>query len=979
MLILHNKKTVKKFTIIMKNMIKLCAVSLAMAMTANAQTGKLFTVDRELSSSMVHQVYQDRMGVIWIATENGLDRYDGARFTTYKNEAGNKQSLSSNFVNNVFEDSRGHFFVSTYDGLNLLDRAHGTFKRIPLQSRGYASEHAGVQMATQRRNGDVLVAVAGFEGIYSVHFDGDSVVAKNTEIELPYSIVNLIFEDSKRRLWYSVEGRGLYCYDGKHNVQAGGMPRTTVHAMCEDRQGRIFAGCRDGGLFMLDNNARSFRQADFAGQTAGLKVRALLTDIDGNILIGTDDDGLKSFNPTTLTLADVKVNTMELSTENMKVHSLLRDKCNDLWIGAYQKGVLLQSNTMNGFELIGWRSTTARLGSSACVMSVIKTRSGTTLIGTDGDGLYAVSPQGSVRHYAHTAAANSVPATITALFEDSRGTVWIGSYMEGMARIDIGSGTCGRVNTLLNSNGQMVKSINSFAEDRNGRLWIGSNGDGLFSMELSTGRITDWTETGTSGGNIYNKWVNKVLTTSDGRVYVGTFGGMSCLDTKKKSWTSAFGTNHLLPNEVVNTLFEDEKHNIWAGTTTALVSIDPRNGKTQRLTMDDGLPSNSITGILPDRHGNLWLSTSHGLSCFDPKRKKFINYYADNGLQSNEFSKNAAYGGEELMFGGTNGVTRFRPENITVPERKPQVMIASFFIHDQMVKPGMKSGFWQITKDEPMKSEKFSLAHSDNSFNIEFTAMEFYDPTRVTYSYSMNNNQYISLPIGVNHLSFNRLPAGTYHFKVRSCVLGVYSDPIEFTVTIHPAWYASPIAYLIYIVLIATAAWYICLHLKRKHQLKQRMQELGYAEQVKEAKLQFLINISHEIRTPMQLIVSPLQKLISTDKDTRRQSEYSIIMRHTQRVIRLINQIMDLRKIDKGKMQLRFRKTNVNSLVADVCNLFSYQMEERHITFTLTSRDKNITAWLDNKHFDKILANLLSNALKFTPPLWQNNSFAIGG
>lgn len=949
-------------------LLTLCVALLAEPLKAGAQTGKLFTADRELSSSMVNCIYQDRSGVVWIATENGLNRYDGARFTEFKHEQGNARSLSNNSVNNVFEDSQGHFFVSTYDGLNLFDRARGTFKQVPLRSRGFTADHAGVQMVTQRRNGDVLVAVSGFEGIYVVHFDGDSVTAKNIEFKIPYAIVNFVFEDSKGRLWYSVENNGLYRYDGKRCVQAGGIPHTTVHAMCEDKQGRIYAGCRSGGLFMLDGSGTNFRQAGFTGQTAALKVSALLPDIDGNVLIGTDGNGLKSFNPAALTLTDVKMNTLELSAEKMKVHSLLCDSSGDLWIGAYQKGVLLLPSFKNGFELIGWRSATARLESSACVMSVIKTRGGTTLIGTDGDGLYTVSPQGSVRHYAHTAAANSVPSIITALFEDSRGTVWIGSYLEGVARLNAENGTCSYVDRLLNYKGQKVKSVNSFAEDREGRLWIGSNGDGLFSYDLATGRVTDRSGSDKAKNSLYNRWINAVLVASDGRIYVGAFGGMSCFDPKRKSWLSAFGTNRLLPNETIYTLCEDSRRDIWAGTSTGLVRLNPHDKSIKKFTTKDGLPSDMITAVRTDRKGNLWISTSHGLSQLDMRTMKFANFFADDGLQGNEFSKNAAIADGELLFGGTNGVTRFRPENIRQHKRMPDIRLAGLYINGQEAAVGMKSGYWQVTKEEVMKSKRFDLANSDNSFSLEFTAMEFYNPMRISYSYSINGRPWIMLQPGVNRVSFSRLAAGTYSFKVRSCDGGVYSKPLEFTVKIHPAWYASPLAYIIYVLLIAAAAWFLYCQMKRRLTIRREMQEHIYQENLKEAKLQFFINISHEIRTPMQLIISPLQKLISTDKEAGRQSQYQLIMHNAQRILRLINQLMDMRKIDKGKMRLLFRKTDVNSLVADVCQSFGYQMEKRRVTFSLTASDEHITAWLDPDNFDKILNNLLSNALKFTPP-----------
>jgi len=944
-----------------------CITLLSTTFKANAQTGKLFSADRELSSSMVNHVYQDREGVIWIATEDGLNRYDGTRFSTFRNEPGNKETLSNNNVNSVFEDSNGHLFVCTLSGLDVYNRARGVFKHVSLHGRGFYTDNANVKMVMQRRNGDLLAACCGFSGLYQISVNGDSVTADYFPIELEYGMVNLVFEDSRGTLWLSNMDRGLFCIKNGKLAAAHGLQGNIVQSLCEDKQGRLFAGCGLGGLFIMDRRDGSFKKVSHDLHSE-LAVYTLYATETGNVLIGTDGDGLKEYNAATNRITDVQVSTLDLNPTKMKIHSILRDRQGNMWLGAFQKGVLLLPVYSNNFKLTGWKSATQRLGSSSCVMSVLRTRSGTTLIGTDGDGLYTVSPQGATRHFAPSQSQTSVPAIITALFEDSRGTVWIGSYQHGMARLDYETGRCSYINNLHDTDGRSVQSVNSFAEDRQGRLWIGSNGNGLLCLDLATGHTADWTTMEDPQNCMYNKWINKVLIAADGKIYAGTYGGLSCLDPKKRSWTSVFGTNRLLHDETVLTLHEDARHRIWAGTSTGLICLNPRNGKTRKLTMKDGLPGNMITAILPDNNGNLWISTSHGLARLNPQTMTSVNFYADDGLQGNEFSKNAAFADSELFFGGTNGITHFVPKQIEEPKRKPLIRIAGLYLNDKTVSAGMKSGHWRITDNEVMKSDKFQLAHNDNSFSIEFTAMEFYNPMRINYSYSINGGQWITLAPGVNRISFNRLAAGTYHFKVRSCDYGIYSEPLEFTVKVHPAWYASWLAYMIYTLILAAALWYTYRQLRQRSAMKREMREHVYQEQLKEAKLQFFINISHEIRTPMQLVISPLQKLMANDKDSGRQGEYSLMMRNAQRILKLVNQLMDLRKIDKGKMRLRFRETDVNSFVADICHTFEFQMRRKNITLAVNTDGKAITAWLDTENFDKVIVNLLSNALKFTPP-----------
>ena len=944
----------------------LCVILTVVCIRAIAQAGKLFTADRELSSSMINRIYQDRDGVIWIATEDGLNRYDGARFLTLRHETGNDQSLSNNYVNDVFEDSKGHLYISTMDGLNIYDRARGVFKRVPLRSPEGTAYHANVQMVTERRDGSVLVAAQGYGGLYTLKFEGDSIHTCNIPLNFDSHMVNLAYEDRNGGLWLSAIDLGLYRYRGKRFVPVGGMGGTNFNTLCEDGHGRLYAGSMTGGLFVQDRPDGPFRRIS-SGIIPSLNIKAMLPDGRGNILIGTDGQGLKLYNTATGTVTDMPLNTTEIGVDHSKIHSILRDRNGDLWLGSYQKGVLLLPMFTSGFRLTGYRSVTSRLDGSACVMSIMRTRGGTMIIGTDGDGIYCIERNGHMRHFRPSAAANGVPQTVMALFEDSRGAIYIVSYLQGMARFNPETGACTYIKTLKNLYGRPVRAVYSFAEDRAGRIWIGSNGDGLLCFDPETGECKDWSIMSGKSNRLYNRWVNKVLITADGNIWVAAFGGMSRLDPKRRSWLTINGKNRLLPDEVIYTLYEDKRHNIWAGTLTGLILIDTKNKSTRKLTMRDGLPSNMITAILPDKRGGLWLSTSHGLSRLDTRTMKFVNYYADDGLQGNEFSKNAAFADGELMFGGTNGVTVFNPTQIKIPSRRPQVRIAAMYIHDQRVTVGMKSGLSCITEQEPMKSDRFTLAHNDNSFSLEFTAMEFYNPLRISYSYSINNGPQTTLAPGVNRLSSSGLRPGRYRFRVRSCDYGIFSAPLEFTVIIRPAWYASWPAYIIYVLIIAGAAWYASRLMRRRYRLRRQMQEHIYQEQVKEAKLQFFINVSHEIRTPMQLIISPLQKLIDTDADPARQGQYGMIMRNASRILRLINQLMDMRKIDKGQMRLRFCLTDINSFVADVCKAFEFQMQRRGITFTFVQAAKDVKAYIDPQNFDKVLVNLLSNALKFTP------------
>lgn len=279
----------------------------------------------------------------------------------------------------------------------------------------------------------------------------------------------------------------------------------------------------------------------------------------------------------------------------------------------------------------------------------------------------------------------------------------------------------------------------------------------------------------------------------------------------------------------------------------------------------------------------------------------------------------------------------------------------------------MKSGRYDIVTTSVTNSNKFHLSHKDNSFSIELSAMEFYSPERISYSYTFNSNTWVNLQSGVNRISFSELTPGIYHFQIKARDYNSYSEIKKLTIIISPPWYVSWWAKTIYCLTAVIITIFIIVQIRQRYRARQEMLEHIHAEQLNEAKLQFFINISHEIRTPMSLIISPLQKLMATDYDTERQQSYNIIYRNAERLLRLVNQLMDIRKIDKGQMQLKFQETDIVSFIQDLHYTFAYQANTKHIKLDFHSEVKELKAWIDPKNFDKVILNILSNAFKFTP------------
>jgi len=943
----------------------------------HAQSGKLFSADKELSNSLIYTIHQDKKGIIWIATEDGLNRYDGSKFSIYKHDKDDTHSLGHNFVRVLFEDSKDHFFVGLFKGLQLYDYATDTFNDIRMVMDNGEVMKSHVTSIIERKNGDIIIGTSG-EGIYLLVQENGELYAKQESWLVPSLHILCIYEDKEENLWVSTQDKGLYLLTKNKNLisffRHNNIVLHEISSICEDREGNLLVGSMNRGLFGFNRDAMSFFPIDYP-ENPNLPIKTLFTDGSNDIYIGTDGDGVKIYKADRKKIIDNDFNITLFDLEQSKAHAILKDDAGNIWLGIYQKGVILIPVQTNKFNYIGYKSVKNNIIGSSCIMSVYEDREGILWVGTDNDGLYGIYPNGQSVHFSHSTKTNSVPPTIISIYEDSNNDLWIGSYLNGMAKVNKKTGECTYITNLLDENLNPVQRVYSFQEDGDKRLWIGTMGSGLYSMDLKTKEVTNHNKIATKNlppdeNYLFNSWIDCMYFSSkENKLYIGTYNGLACLDLKTQSYLLTFGSQVLLPGLVIYTLHEDEKGNLWAGTSDGLIQINKDIWQASIFTMEDGLPSDVICAIKGDEKGNLWISTHYGISQFNPADQTFINYYASDGLQGNEFSKGAALVNSrgQLIFGGISGITYFIPQQISPQEKKLKIRITDFYIHDQQVKKGTKSGSYTVIDTSVMDAEEFNLSHKDNSFSIEFSTMEFNTPERITYSYSINGGNWVSLLPGTNRISFSNLSPGKYNFRVRAKDFNSYSNERELSVIINPPWYLTSWAKLIYLLITILFIWLAFLEARQRYRSRQKMIEHQHAEEINEAKLQFFMNIAHEIRTPMSLVISPLKRLMTSDNNDARQANYKIIHRNSERILSLINQLMDIRKIDKGIMTLKFQEVEIVSFLNDLYSYFEYQAKTKNIDFSLQTTIKQLPVWVDPKNFDKIILNVLSNAFKFTP------------
>ena len=751
-----------------------------------AQTGKFYSTDKELSNSLINAVYQDRKGFIWIATENGLNKFDGTRFSIYRHNATDSTSLKNNYVRTLFEDSRGNFWIGCINGLQRYDRATDNFHELFI-SRKDGRKNPHITSIIERRNGDLWIATSG-QGAISLKKNSNPA-SFHIETELTDRIgsnyLNVIFEDSRQNLWIATEEKGLYRYSPESKeLKSYKAPYhiagDDVSAICENAHGQIFVGTLTKGLFRLSSRQEGNFEPVLYQNRMNLNIRTLIIDTRGKLIIGTDGEGVKEYQPQQDIIVDSEINAGPFDFSKSKVHSLIEDKDHNLWLGIFQKGLILVPGISNKFDYYGYKSIHNNTIGSSCVMAIHTDEQATIWIGTDNDGLYAINDQGKqLRHYTHQAGnPQSVPGTILCLYEDSNQELWLGSYFDGLARMNKQTGTCQDATSLLQGNLNAGKpKVSCIIEDKNKNLWVGTYGSGLYKINLPTQHVTYYESTRNENDDwsinrLPNDWISYLLEDREGMIWIGTYKGLAVLNPQTDNFINYKKQNNLLPGYVVYSLLENSNGEIWAGTSEGLVCLNKDRLTPVLFTTADGLPSDIICGLAEDEKKNIWISTHQGISKLNPPEKKFINYYAGDGLQGNEFTRTAVFKDKrgKIFFGGTNGVTAFYPQDITEIKKEMNVLITGFHVANRPVKKGDKSGNNVITDTAVMDTEQFTLAYNENTFSIDFSVLEFSNPDRISYQYKIKElgDEWISTQPGTNRVTYSSLKPGKYTFSVQA-------------------------------------------------------------------------------------------------------------------------------------------------------------------------------------------------------------------
>ncbi|MBM0130048.1 hybrid sensor histidine kinase/response regulator transcription factor [Segatella copri] len=927
-----------------------------------AQSGKLFNTDNQLSSNLATQVFQDKSGFIWIATRNGLNTYDGYHITVIKKDMSNFLGLNSNYINSIAQDEKEHILLGTNN--SLLEFTGSEFLKIPMLDSKGGELATYIKQVYPLKNKDVAVATSGY-GIMLKKQDEQKCHAMKGEVEKLKYILKLL-EDKRGRLWIITEDGKLYRKEtnGRVTSHFAGTEGVGAQDIRQDALGNIYLASKNQGVYLLRAGSNVFTRISSIGN---LPIDNIYISRNNKLYIGCDGLGIYVYDPQTGFLQDNPLFSRLVNLAKSKITSIIEDNQGNIWVSMLQKGVFMQRNIQNDFNYMGFRLGNLNVIGENCVTSLSINQGNQVWVGTDKDGLYLfnIATRSVEGHFLNQ-------STVLTLCKDQQGRTWVGTYTDGLGYMDA-AGSFHPVDLGISKS----VGILDIKQDPQGNIWIATMGEGLFCLQKDGSRRNYKTKYGADNNLkincLPNDYLIKMAFSKDGNhVYIATSVGLACLDRKRNSWVSTFkGINCLNKNSFSHCVFVDSKDHVWYGTEDGAFCFDFRKGiKPKLYTTANGLTDNSVASITEDYQGNIWLGTIKGLNKLALKSGIITKFYAESGLQSNEFSDASVcttQDGKTILMGGSGGLNWFQADQVRQHPWQAKVVISGFILNNKMVTPGMKSGSYTITDNWSTLSRDFQLSHEDNTFTLQLSTFTYNDVEQISYVYSINGDAWRTVPAGQNELAFSHMAPGRYKYRIKAICNG-YETPVkEFTITIHPAWYASIWAKLFYLLLLIAA---IMLYLRhRKHQMEDQLilQQHIHAEEMGEAKIKFFMNISHEIRTPLTLIITPLLSLIKEDKEPHRQGIYEIIRKNSERILHLINQMMDLRKIDKGQMVMRMCQTDMVAFINEEYELFKQQALAKNIDFEYQHDSEELPVWIDRNNFDKVIINILSNAFKFTP------------
>lgn len=917
--------------------------------TASAQSGLLFPGE-QLSNSLIQSVCQDKTGYIWVGTDYGLNRFDGYRFVKYYHNAKDSTSLKNNTVVTVFCDSKGQLWVGTNYGLQRYIYATDSFEDYYFEGK----VKPRVNDIRESRDGMLLVGTAGY-GLFTLDESKHAFVRFTKYLKgAKDNFFSHVYEDSRGVFWRSnsqiismINKAGKI----KDYVSDVGTPVTFF-----EHNGNTVVLCRDN-MLVYQNGELTKDYFDTSDITKyDIELRSVYKDGKGNVYVGTRGNGLFWIPAGSRKLERYACHVNGLDMNMAKISSIIGDKSGNIWVGCHQKGLVMLPNRKPQFN--SWRFSDQKIDIGTFVSSVCEGDGGTVWAVVQNHGIFGFDASG------HICAQPSAPSSVAYMYRDSQGLYWLGTSKGGYM-----------YNPLTHKATLVVNypcdNYNTITEDKSNNIYFSAFGKGIvmYDKVKKTTRQFSMNDKDAARGYLSNDWVMDLSTDRNGMVWIATASGVSCYDPQNDTF-KPFGWGAIIDNIKCNAVCESSFGDVFIGTDDGLYVWRRKTNKVEKTQLQGVM----VCYIVEDKAGDIWCSTSNGIWKGQRSNKSWFNYVNGSGLYTHEYIAGSGLhtNDDHIYFATADGLTAFTPQQVRdVQTEQSNLILTGFYIGNRSVNTLTESDN-NVVADAPVSEEDhFTVSYMESLITMEFSLLNYADASNTIFEYRFDDSdEWTRTNVGQNAITFNRLASGTYELHVRAIDNGVVSNEKIYTIHVTSPWHSTTIAYILYFLLFVGVAALI-FWTYRRH-MRQQMDE---------DKMKFLINATHDIRSPLTLITSPLSKLrtlVKSGEEGTLESEnmgktfknmgfeLDVIDRNAQRILNLVNQILEVRKIDKQQMHLSCRETDLQDFINIIYKVYEYTAKERGINFTFEAMGGAISAWIDHKQFDKVLSNLLSNAFKFT-------------
>ena len=935
-----------------------------------------------LSQSSVIAIHQDKFGQMWFGTRDGLNKYDGSKFTVFRNDVTNKHSISNNDILSIEEDKTGKIWVGTYNGLNCYDPVKNTFTRyLHTKNNHTISSNAiwsikeiGSEMWFGTSKG--LTVYNKNSKLFSSVFHSDT---DNTTV--PSNNIITILKTKKGEIWIGTT-KGL-CQlvsrkNGKlsfKNYPLNNTDLLNVQAITEDPSGNLWVGTKNKGLLKFDITSNAFVSflPNDKYREINTDIRSLAIDNQGSLWIGAYD-GIYILGKDN---SIQKINNSNNSNGIDKVKSVFMDRKGSVWIGCYYKGVNIWDISNVNFSNYNQNSKKIPM-SFDVVSSIIADKNQNIYFGTEGGGITIYNKNTEATSYINSKSGQTVKNDIKSMCL-SDNILWIGTFLKGLSayntitkRIE-DDRIAPELNNLLKESG-----VYSIKAEGNDILWIGTFGKGLIRYNKLSKTFETIENDNTKANYLTNTIVRTILVDQKKGIWVGTQNGLNYIplhnfNANKYTVQHYFFDSASLSGDDILTLFQDSQKKIWVGTKAkGLHYFDGKKFNKINLKVGNTVIT-SIHSILEDDDKNLWISTNQGIIKYSTALKTVVIYDQKDGLASNEFNDNAALklDSNKFYFGSPSGATYFDAKKISLNRYAPQVLITNLKIKNETIHPNDSIG---ILEKSIGYTKTITLDYDKANFSIDFAIPNYIRSKNNQYSYRLVGLENNWTTTKSTEAIFAIQNPGTYTFEVRGANNdGVWNKvPTTLTVVVKPAPWRSIWAFLFYGIVIGLGLYGLIWIMKSKARLKQKL-ELEYLEtkRIEEnnlAKLDFFTNISHEFRTPLTLILGPLQQILASYNGTNEMYKKLLVIEGSaNHLLGLINRLMDFRKLENHQVTLESAEGNIVKFTKEIFLSFIEYAKDGGYTYTFESTDEEIPVYFDRYKLERVFYNLISNAFRYTP------------